>query len=173
MLKTIAIVVVIFALAALFAWLSRRLQGKEKLPYEKKPAVLTKAEMRFFQVLLQATSGEPWWVFPKVGQKDVVGVIRGTQNYMSYFARLSQKHFDFILCDKGSTAPILAIELDDSSHDRADRMERDSFVNRACDAAGLPVLHQKVTKTYDPVALRREIHTCIAAQAAAAQRPAA
>lgn len=51
------------------------------------------------------------------------------------------KHIDFLLCDSSNTKPLLVIELDDRSHDRPERRERDEFLDRACAAAGLAILH--------------------------------
>ena len=39
--------------------------------------------------------------------------------------RIHAKHIDFVLCDPGNLQPILCIELDDPSHNRPDRIERD------------------------------------------------
>lgn len=44
--------------------------------------------------------------------------------------------------------PILGIELDDKSHEHPDRKERDRFVDEVFAAAGLPILHIKVKRTY-------------------------
>jgi len=44
---------------------------------------------------------------------------------------------------------MLAIELDDSSHKRAARQERDSFVDSALAAAGLPILHVPARSGYN------------------------
>jgi hypothetical protein len=44
--------------------------------------------------------------------------------------------------------PVLGIELDDSSHQRADRIERDEFVTRVFEAAGLPLLHIPARASY-------------------------
>jgi Protein of unknown function (DUF2726) len=36
-------------------------------------------------------------------------------------------HVDFVLADASTPAPVLVIELDDRSHDRAEAKERDAF----------------------------------------------
>jgi len=43
----------------------------------------------------------------------------------------------------------LAIELDDSSHEREDRQERDIFVDNVLGKAGLPLLHVKAQTRYN------------------------
>jgi len=37
---------------------------------------------------------------------------------------------DFLLCDPHTMKPVMAFELDDSSHGRDDRISRDAFVER-------------------------------------------
>jgi len=51
----------------------------------------------------------------------------------------------------------LVIELDDWSHKRADRRERDKFVDQALGDAGLSILRVPVQASYDPAALRADI----------------
>ena len=52
---------------------------------------------------------------------------------------------------------MLAIALDDASHDRKDRQDRDGFVDSALAAAGLPILHVKASARYDANAVRAAI----------------
>jgi len=52
---------------------------------------------------------------------------------------LSQKHLDFVVCSRTTLSPVLAIELDDRSHERPDRRARDEFVDAALRAANLPL----------------------------------
>ncbi len=52
---------------------------------------------------------------------------------------------------------VLAIELDDRSHQRPDRVERDRFLNQALSAAGLPLLRVAVAEHYDADQLQAEV----------------
>ncbi len=133
-------------------------------PFEAKRFLFSKAEKSFFLVLVQAIPPE-YRVFPKVRLADVLAVRRGTEKYHSHFNRISAKHFDFLICDRDAIAPRLAIELDDSSHEESDRVERDDFVNRACKAAGLPLLHVPVRTAYDVRSLARQISDLLAGSA--------
>ncbi len=61
--------------------------------------------------------------------------------------RINEKHVDFLLVappGPNSTqpfAPRLIIELDDATHARPDRIDRDAFVDRVCAEAGIAILH--------------------------------
>ena len=120
----------------------------DRLPYQRKDYLLTKAERSFFGVLQQAV-GDRYLVFAKVRLADLVFLPSGTEKRQSHFNRIQSKHIDFVLCDHDVVRPLLAIELDDSSHNRTDRQDRDTFVNSALIAAGLPILHVPARASYN------------------------
>ncbi len=63
-------------------------------------------------------------------------------------------HVDFVLCDPDALTPLLVIELDDSSHERTARRDRDAFLG----AAGLPILHVAARHAYAPTEIRALIN---------------
>jgi hypothetical protein len=54
-------------------------------------------------------------------------------------------------------SPVCGVELDDQSHSRRDRAERDEFVGQAFEAAGLPLLHFEAKRTYSPAEVKQRI----------------
>lgn len=56
--------------------------------------------------------------------------------------KIQSKHVDFVLCNTELKAQHV-IELDDATHDRPDRIERDRFVDSALEMAGYNVLHTR------------------------------
>lgn len=54
-------------------------------------------------------------------------------------------------------APLAGVELDDSSHERADRKARDAFVDDVFRASNLPLLHVPVKASYSPIELRQTV----------------
>ncbi len=128
----------------------------EKLPYTKQDYFFTKAERSFYGALKQAIAGR-FEIFGKVRLADVIGVAKGTPEWQRHFNRINQKHVDFLLCEPKFVAPVLVIELDDSSHNRPKGQERDKFVDRALHDAGLQVLRVPAKAGYDPAELRAEI----------------
>lgn len=126
------------------------------LSYDKKRFLLTKAEKAFYQVLLPVVP-EDHVLFPKVRVADVLNVRSGSEKRQSLQNRISSKHFDFLVCDRKWLEPRMAIELDDASHRSADRQARDAFLDGACEAAGLPLLHIPARSAYDQKALGQEV----------------
>ena len=87
---------------------------------------------------------------------DIFFVVRPNEN-QTYRGRIAQKHLDFLLCDPKSMRPIVGIELDDASHARQDRQERDAFVDRVFQAAGLPLIHIPAKGSYSPGELSAQL----------------
>ncbi|XOF35195.1 MAG: DUF2726 domain-containing protein [Candidatus Electrothrix sp. YB6] len=123
--------------------------AKKKLPYARKDYLFSRAERSFFGVLQQAVGSE-LLIFAKIRLADLLYIKKGTENRQSFFNRIQSKHIDFVLCEPGPIRPVLAIELDDSSHDRKSRQARDAFVDDALAAAGLPILRVRARASYSP-----------------------
>ena len=118
-----------------------------QLPYRQRGKLVTKSELRFYRSLAKAVQDD-FEVFAMVRIADLLRVEDGTANYRKWLNKILAKHIDFVLCDPGTLEPKLCIELDDRSHERPDRMERDRFVDLAFESAGLPLLRVEVKKSY-------------------------
>ena len=70
---------------------------------------------------------------------------------------ISQKSVDFVLCDKAYISPKLAIELDDQSHERKERQERDLEVERVLNDAKLPLLRLENHGQFDFMDLQNKV----------------
>jgi len=133
----------------------------ENLPYVLERNLMSKAERSFFGVLEQVTDSSKYYIFPQVSLNNLVTVERGSGSFQTFHNRVDRKSVDFVLFDRSAVSPVLAIELDDSSHDREDRQERDVFVDRVLAKAGLPLLHVKAKAAYDPKLLATSISEII------------
>lgn len=152
---------VFILLLAIVAWVLSTFRGKgEIFPYATQP-MLTPTEALFLQALRPAVP-PTLWLLSKVRLADFLRVtIRGDQ-YLSHFGRISQKHADFLLVDPASGAPVLVIELDDSTHrHNARTMASDDFKDRAFEAANLPVLRIPTARSYDSREIAQSIERSI------------
>jgi hypothetical protein len=129
-------------------------------PYEPIPALLTAAERDFFAVLRDATPAG-FAVYPQVRLAGLVQVKPAARRDKSHWWRIQAKCVDFVLLDAATFAPRLVVELDDSSHLRADRRERDAFVDEVLAAVGIPILHVRWQRRYDVQVLGTQIATCV------------
>lgn len=123
-------------------------ESSEQLPYRQRDDFLSAAELSFYRVLVMALDGSHL-VCPKVNLADIFFVARPNEN-QSYRNRIDRKHVDFLLCDPTTMKPIMGVELDDASHARRDRQDRDEFVDQVFEAAGLPLLRVRAAAGYSP-----------------------
>lgn len=151
--------VAVLAVVLFLLWLRNR---EPAFPYEQADALLTPAEKVFFAILQQAV-GEDFSLFAKVRLADLIVVRRGLRSKfrMRAFNRICGKHIDFVLCDPDAYAVLAAIELDDRSHERRARRQRDIFIDGALAAAGIPVLHVAAQRRYSGTKLREQILACL------------
>ena len=59
------------------------------------------------------------------------------------------KHIDFVLAEVEDLHPVAAVELDDSSHQRADRRKRDELLNNLFERAEFPLLRFPTSTIYN------------------------
>ena len=119
----------------------------EKLPYRLRDDFMSPAEASFFQVL-KSLVGAGLVISPKVSLAELFYVPHG-ESYQTYQNKIDRKRVDFLLCDPRTLKPAFAIELDDSSHARPDRQERDAFVDEVFTAAQLPLVHIPARPAYN------------------------
>lgn len=108
-------------------------------PYKERK-LLTNNEYRFYYNLVQLADKYNLSIQVKMRLADIIEVDKSkitNQEYMSYFGKIKSKHIDFVLTHKYTMQMIAAIELDDKSHKKQNRIERDAFVNNALTAAGI------------------------------------
>jgi|SRR5665213_369771 len=153
----VAVFVVLF-LAITFIAAILKLKGKTsvgEIQYQTRGALLSPAELSFFKVLQNAV-GKSVLVCPKVRLADILKPAE-KQNYQTALNKISRKHIDFVLCDPATTEVFGVVELDDKSHDRTDRITRDSFVDSAFAVAGIQIVHFKASASYSIEEVRQQL----------------
>lgn len=144
---TIVISIVLIAvviIAILLLSLTKSSPAKNKIDYKyQKRSLLTNNELKFYKSLFPIATKRGFILLTKVNLADLIEPRKGTDNTQASKNKISQKHADFVLCDNTKINPLLVIELDDASHDRADRQQRDKFVDDALESAGIPILHTR------------------------------
>ncbi|EHJ0806462.1 DUF2726 domain-containing protein [Salmonella enterica] len=107
---------------------------------------LTDRERKFFEQVILSVSSE-YFIFPQVRLVDVISpsVSRYKNNsmYFKLFRSLSQYSVDFIIVRKSDYNVVCVVELDDSTHDRVDRVKRDLKVNAALESADILILRSR------------------------------
>lgn len=129
--------------------------GSEDLPYGLRDDFLSKAELSFYKVLYNTVGGRAV-ICPKVSLSEIFFVKRPNEN-ISYKNKIDRKHVDFVLCSNEIMEPIAGIELDDTSHQRQDRMERDIFVDEVFKTAGLPLIRISNKNSYTIAEIKNKL----------------
>ena len=144
----------------LLALLELLFEGSQKessqLPYRCRNYLLSKAERSFYGVL-DTVVGSDCLIFAKVRMSDILTVPGGADKWQTHMNRIQSKHVDFLLCDAEKVQPLCAIELDDSSHRKHRRKERDKFVDEAFAAAGLKLIRVRAQKSYNVDEIRAQL----------------
>ena len=146
-----------------------------EIAYALRDDFLSPAERSFYGVLLTVT-GEGLVVCPKVALGDLFFAKPEDPRQKRILTnRIDRKHVDFLLCKPGTMRPVAGVELDDRSHDRPDRRERDEFVENVFRAAELPLLRFPAQHSYSPTEIYDRLNALFAppAEEPADQRPAA
>ena len=117
-------------------------------PYRTRDDFLSEAERSFYHVLKSAV-GNTFAICSKVSLKEFVFTnCSDKKSRTVYQNKINLKHVDFLLCEPASMKPVMAIELDDSSHKREDRIKRDYFMNKLFETIGLPLVRFETKKFY-------------------------
>ncbi len=126
----------------------------KKYPYHLKRYLLTPNETECYKALVH-TVGNDYFIFVQVHLSSLLDEKIPGNNWQGARSHINRKSVDFVLCDKDDISPVLAIELDDYSHSRVDRIERDGEVERILREARLPLLRIRDTENLKEKVLQK------------------
>lgn len=109
--------------------------------YYAKP-LLTARELQAYAKLKPMADIRGLIICPKVRLADLVHPYKNDPKFMSHFGRIKAKHVDFVICDQLMNVRGI-IELDDRTHDRKDRQERDRLVDEILESVGYKIIHTR------------------------------
>jgi hypothetical protein len=113
-------------------------------------ALFSPTEKEFFLTLEQVLPSH-YRLLGKVRIADILtpDIPRKNKNWWASFAKISQKHFDYVIVTAQSLTPVAAIELDDNSHNSKVSQQRDQLVNEACHSAAFTLVRFKASPYYN------------------------
>ena len=117
-----------------------------------KLAFFSRSEGQFFRTL-ERTLPREYRVFPNVRLNDLFVITAPPQQRQATYARLRDKHVDFLIVALPDHRPVAAIELDGKSHDSSKQQHRDAVKDTAFRSAGLPLLRVRTEETHTPASL--------------------
>lgn len=148
------IVIIALLIVAIFAWFRSR-QLPSDFPYQSQGRLLTPSEMSFYHAiqntLLAHRNVDDLAVFAKVRIADVISpgkALVGT-DWQDANARISSKHFDFVICSAEDSQIRLIVEGDAGNQRSVKKLRRDHFLDQVCASASLPLLRVPAQPNYD------------------------
>ena len=122
--------------------------------------------LRQFSRKLNSLFGDRYYIFPQVHLSSFIDhKVKNGQYWKAALSHINQKSVDFVLCDKQWRRPLLAIELDDRTHNRPDRVERDVIVEQILSQANMPLLRIARSNSVSTEDLRTLVNTKISTSA--------
>lgn len=137
----------------------RSLRRRTTLPYQPRRLLLSRGEGAFYRALRAAVRGEHLIAF-KVRLADLI-TCRDSAWEAGFGHLIARQHIDFVLCDWKTTEILVAVELDDRSHELARRRRRDKFLNDALGAAGIPLVRFRAAARYDAAVVAAALRTAL------------
>lgn len=126
--------------------------------YKPKKYIITLTELNFYNILLEIAKELDLILFSQVS---LYNIIETKYNNQSAFNKIKSKTIDFVLVDKNNCRIKLCIELDDYTHNRYDRIERDKFINKLFSDLEIDLIRFKASNYYNKEALKKRIQESI------------
>ncbi len=126
--------------------------------FYKKEYVMTRTELIFYRNLKKITDKLQLTIFPQVDLERIINVYN---NESSYRNRIKSRSIDFTIVNNYNCKIICCIELDDYTHNRADRQERDLFINELFQNVGLRLYRIKASNYYNAEEIEKYIKVMI------------
>ena len=144
------VVPILFVLAvltkALNSWQRKQMSAlKQRWPLGPKRQLLSDRERELFERLRAALPG--YIVFAQVQVSQLLAFERGRWN-QGLYNRICQLSVDFVVL-RPDTSIVAAIELDDATHERADRRDADARKTHAFQSAGVQLVRWNAKKLPD------------------------
>lgn len=135
----VLIVIAVIILKRYFSEIFLDQKSKVFYNYKRKDFLMSRAEHEFFDIIVDITKDQ-YHVFPQIHLSTILDNKVVGQNWKGAFRHIDEKSVDYIICDKVYIKPLLAIELDDKTHEQNNRKIRDGEVERILSNANLPLL---------------------------------
>jgi very-short-patch-repair endonuclease len=142
------VVIIIVALALLLKLFAARRSGgvstdnraaTPEYRYMRREHIMTPSEEQLFK-RLEAVGGDRYYVFPQIHLSSLLNHKVKGQNWKGALSAIQRKSVDFVLVDKTTLETKYAVELDDSTHDKPERQERDGKVEHYLAGVDIPLV---------------------------------
>lgn len=128
-------------------------------PFEPMP-LMTNTEVRFFQRLQQALP--EYLIFSQVQLSRMIApIVADDVDANFWFNRICRMSIDYVIVAADSQTVLVAIELDDWTHQSQRRMQQDAKKDKAVSSAGIPMMRYHAEAMPEANVLRADILSII------------
>lgn len=131
------------------------LAGKKDF-FKKRPSIMYADERKFFDILI-SLYGNNYYIFPQVRIASIIEVKNDVKDHDNLYRTIDHLSVDYVLYEKSTISPVLAIELNGKSHFQINRRNRDHVVENILTKAGIKFKPFQSTETYDKEEIKRNI----------------
>ena len=127
--------------------------------YKAKRYIITLNELKFYNVLLEIAKELDLILFAQVSLYNIIKMQDDLdfRTETIFFNKIAAKTIDFVLVDKTNCRIKLCIELDDSTHRKKKRIQRDEFINDLFKNLDINLLRYPVYPVYYKETLKKQI----------------
>ena len=112
---------------------------KQEYKYYFKKSVMTDREKKFYHKLLFAV-GDKYLVFPQIHLSSIFSQYVKGQSFSAAFKKVNSISVDYIIVDKVTLDTLLAIELDDKTHNSKKAYDKDTEKDNLFKSINLPLI---------------------------------
>lgn len=151
-------IVIILILVAIITILEKKLNEKEKTAepviqaekeinynekYIKKDYLLTKEELKFYKLIKPIVQNMGYSLFCQVSLYEIIKA-----KEFKNFNKIKSKSIDFVITQENCKI-LMCIELDDTTHQKQNRIQRDDFLNKLFQNLQIKLLRIPVQNFYN------------------------
>lgn len=132
----VAVAVVVAAVRSFGGSTQNAVKKQNSYRYQVKSKMMTERELIFYEKLT-SVAGSKYAVIPQVHLSAFLDHKIKGQNWKGAFSAINGKSVDYLLVEKSTHKPAIAIELDDYTHQGTERIERDRRVEDIMTMSGM------------------------------------
>jgi len=129
--------------------------------FTKKHSIMRQDEKLLFDVLMKLY-GEKYYIFPQVRLAAILDVKNDVKDHDNLYRQIDHLSLDYVIFDRTTLAPLVAVELNGKSHYQWNRQNRDQKVTNILKNAGISFIAVQVVPTYIESTIKTQIDTLLA-----------
>ncbi|MDD3304019.1 MAG: DUF2726 domain-containing protein [Clostridia bacterium] len=138
LILVLSIILILGILIKLSEMYTKKRKKEYKFNGKLNDVILTYNERKYYHSLRKLLENTEYIIFSKVRLADIIKTYSN-----KHLNKVSGKHIDFLITDK-NTKPLLFIELDDSTHERAKNKENDVKKNYILSRVGIEIMRTDI-----------------------------